>query len=160
MFDIHATEENVLKSIEICAGAGGQALGLEQAGFDHTALVEIEKPACETLRANRPEWNVVEGDVHEFSAAPFKGTIDLLAGGVPCPPFSVTGEPLPSRIASLALGTGDIDCMYHFALYELTEAVEEYAYANGREDIVEQLDTLIAGKRLKDISNLPLDLCL
>lgn len=72
----------------------------------------------------------------------------------------VTGEPLPSRIASLALGTGDIDCMYHFALYELTEAVEEYAYANGREDIVEQLDTLIAGKRLKDISDLPLDLCL
>lgn len=73
---------------------------------------------------------------------------------------AVTGEPLPSRIASLALGTGDIDCMYHFALYELTEAVEEYAYANGREDIVEQLDTLIAGKRLKDISDLPLDLCL
>ena len=72
----------------------------------------------------------------------------------------VTGEPLPSRIASLALGTGDIDCMYHFALYELVEAVKEYGSANGREDIVEQLDTLIAGKRLKDISDLPLDLCL
>lgn len=86
----------MLKSIEICAGAGGQALGLEQAGFDHTALVEIEKPACETLRANRPEWNVIEGDVHEFSAAPFKGTIDLLAGGVPCPPFSVAGKQLGS----------------------------------------------------------------
>ena len=66
----------------------------------------------------------------------------------------VTGEPLPSRIASLALGTGDIDCMYHFALYELVDAVEEY----GREDIVELLDTLVAGKRLKDISDLPLDL--
>lgn len=66
----------------------------------------------------------------------------------------ITGEPLPSRIASLALGTGDIDCMYHFALYELVEAVEEY----GREDIVELLDTLIVGKRLKDISDLPLDL--
>lgn len=48
MFDIHATGENVLKSIEICAGAGGQALGLEQAGFDHTALVEIEKPSRST----------------------------------------------------------------------------------------------------------------
>lgn len=72
----------------------------------------------------------------------------------------VTGEPLPSRIASLALGTGDIDCMYHFALYELVEAVEEYGSRNDREDIVEQLDTLIAGKRLKDISDLPLDLCL
>lgn len=71
----------------------------------------------------------------------------------------VTGEPLPSRIASLALGTGDIDCMYHFALYELVRAVEEYGAESGREDIVEQLDTLIAGKRLKDISDLPLDLC-
>lgn len=86
----------MFKSIEICAGAGGQALGLEQAGFDHVALVEIEKAACETLRANRPEWNVIEGDVHEFSAAPFKGTIDLLAGGVPCPPFSVAGKQLGS----------------------------------------------------------------
>ncbi|MBR2835406.1 MAG: hypothetical protein IKE43_06845 [Coriobacteriales bacterium] len=72
----------------------------------------------------------------------------------------VTGEPLPSRIASLALGTGDIDCMYHFALYELIEAVDEYGYANEREDIIEQLDTLVAGKRLKDISDLPLDLCI
>lgn len=72
----------------------------------------------------------------------------------------VTGEPLPSRIASLALGTGDIDCMYHFALYELISAVEEYGSQNGREDIIEQLDTLIAGKRLKDISDLPLDLCI
>lgn len=72
----------------------------------------------------------------------------------------VTGEPLPSRIASLALGTGDIDCMYHFALYELVEAVHEYGNANGREDIIEQLDTLISGRRLKDISDLPLDLCL
>lgn len=72
----------------------------------------------------------------------------------------VTGEPLPSRIASLALGTGDIDCMYHFALYELVDAVREYGEANGREDIIEQLETLIAGKRLKDISDLPLDLCL
>lgn len=67
----------------------------------------------------------------------------------------VTGEPLPSRIASLALGTGDIDCMYHFALYELVEAVAEL----GRDDVTEQLDALIAGRRLKDISDLPLDLC-
>ena len=68
----------------------------------------------------------------------------------------VTGEPLPSRIASLALGTGDIDCMYHFALYELVEAVAEL----GRDDVTEQLDALIAGRRLKDISDLPLDLCI
>lgn len=72
----------------------------------------------------------------------------------------VTGEPLPSRIASLAVGTGDIDCMYHFALDELIKAVEDYGAENGREDIVEQLDSLIVGKRLKDISDLPLDLCI
>lgn len=69
----------------------------------------------------------------------------------------VTGEPLPSRLASLALGTGDIDCVYHFALPELLAAVRDYA-TNGREDIVEQVETLVRGKRLKDISDLPLDL--
>ena len=52
-----------LTSIEICAGAGGQALGLEQAGFDHLAVVEIDHHACNTLRENRPNWNVIEGDV-------------------------------------------------------------------------------------------------
>lgn len=85
-----------LRSIEICAGAGGQALGLEQAGFDHVALVEIEPAACATLRLNRPGWNVIEGDIHSFSAAPYKGKVDLLAGGVPCPPFSVAGKQLGS----------------------------------------------------------------
>lgn len=69
----------------------------------------------------------------------------------------VTGEPLPSRLASLALGTGDLDCVYHFALYELMDAVKEYG-ANGREDIIETLQNLVDGKRLKDISDLPLDL--
>lgn len=69
----------------------------------------------------------------------------------------VTGEPLPSRLASLALGTGDLDCVYHFALYELMDAVREYSQ-NGREDILETLENLVVGKRLKDISDLPLDL--
>ena len=69
----------------------------------------------------------------------------------------VTGEPLPSRLSSLALGTGDIDCVYHFALYELVEAVHEYGQG-GREDIVETIDSMVEGKRLKDISDLPLDL--
>ena len=69
----------------------------------------------------------------------------------------VTGEPLPSRLASLALGTGDLDCVYHFALYELMESVREYS-KNGREDILETLENLVAGMRLKDISDLPLDL--
>ena len=66
----------------------------------------------------------------------------------------VTGEPMPSRLASLALGTGDIDCVYHFALYELIEAVSKI----GAEDSMELLDILVKGKRLKDISDMPLDL--
>ncbi len=66
----------------------------------------------------------------------------------------VTAEPLPSRLASIAMGTGDIDCVYHFALYELIQAVKQA----GAEDALEMLNVLISGKRLKDISDLPLDL--
>lgn len=66
----------------------------------------------------------------------------------------VTGEPLPSRLASIALGTGDIDCVYHFALYELIEAIED----TGQEEALAILNTMVNGKRLKDISDLPLDL--
>lgn len=67
---------------------------------------------------------------------------------------AVTGEPVPGRIASLALGTGDIDCVYHFALPELVKAVNELGYADAKE----MLDIMISGRRLRDISDLPLDL--
>jgi len=77
-------------SVEMCAGAGGQALGLEKAGFDHAALVELDSFACATLRLNRPTWNVVEQDLRAFDGRPFAG-VDLVAGGVPCPPFSKAG---------------------------------------------------------------------
>lgn len=84
-----------LTSLEICAGGGGQALGLEQSGFKHEALVEIDSHSCITLRQNRPEWNVIEADLKEFSGVPYRDqSIDLLSGGVPCPPFSVAGKRL------------------------------------------------------------------
>lgn len=86
---------NKYKSIEICAGAGGQALGLEQAGFEHLALVEIERLACDTLRINRPNWKVVHENVKYFSAKEYKD-VDLFSGGVPCPPFSIAGKQLGS----------------------------------------------------------------
>ncbi|MGC9386065.1 MAG: DNA cytosine methyltransferase [Hydrogenovibrio sp.] len=82
-----------LTCVEICAGAGGQAIGLERAGFEPEALIEIEAPCCSTLRENRPSWNVIEGDVKEFDGSKFRG-VDLLAGGVPCPPFSKAGKQL------------------------------------------------------------------
>lgn len=79
--------------LEICAGGGGQACGLEAAGFAHAAAVEIDARACETLRLNRPAWTVIQTDVREVDGSEWKG-IDLLAGGVPCPPFSVAGKQL------------------------------------------------------------------
>lgn len=96
-----------LTSIEICAGGGGQALGLELAGFEHLALVELDPWACATLRLNRPSWNVIGpdpvgrrqadgliGDVRAFTATSMRGMVDLVAGGVPCPPFSKAGKQL------------------------------------------------------------------
>ena len=80
-------------SLEICTGAGGQALGLEQAGFRHQALVEIEHHCCHTLKQNRPHWNVVCEDVARFDARSYED-IDLFAAGVPCPPFSKAGKQL------------------------------------------------------------------
>ena len=83
-----------LTCLEICAGAGGQSLGLEQAGFAHVAAVEIDPDACETLRLNRQRaWGVLEKDIHDFDGRPYRH-VDLLAGGVPCPPFSVAGKQL------------------------------------------------------------------
>lgn len=83
-------------SIEVCAGAGGQALGLEQAGFEHLDLVEVDQWACQTLRLNRPQWRVTEGDLKDFRVSKYKG-VDLYAGGLPCPPFSVAGKQLGER---------------------------------------------------------------
>lgn len=82
-----------LSALEICAGAGGQAYGLEKAGFDHELAVELDKDAAQTLRLNRPRWAVSQSDVRELDGRQFRG-IDLLAGGVPCPPFSVAGKQL------------------------------------------------------------------
>lgn len=79
--------------LEICAGAGGQAIGLEAAGFGLAGAVEIDRHACETLRLNRRAWNVIQASVVDFDGLDYRG-IDLLAGGVPCPPFSIAGKQL------------------------------------------------------------------
>ena len=82
-----------LTTLELCAGGGGQAIGLERAGFSHAGLVELDKNCCRTLRLNRPEWTIEEGDLRTFDARNYVG-VDLVSGGLPCPPFSVAGKQL------------------------------------------------------------------
>jgi DNA (cytosine-5)-methyltransferase 1 len=80
-----------LTSLELCAGGGGQALGLEAAGFSHVALVDTDRHAVATLRHNRPAWTVLQADLRQLDATRFEG-VDLLAGGLPCPPWSRAGK--------------------------------------------------------------------
>lgn len=92
-----------LVALELCAGAGGQAIGLERSGIGHIGLLEIEPHSCSTLRLNRPKWKVIQKDLNEFDATPFAGA-DIVSAGLPCPPFSVAGKQLgrlDERISSL-----------------------------------------------------------
>lgn len=83
----------IISTLELCAGAGGQALGLEGADIEHAGLVEIDGNCCKTLRFNRPQWNVMQADIREFDATAYRG-VDLVSGGLPCPPFSIAGKQL------------------------------------------------------------------
>lgn len=102
MIRINDSQPTSYTCLEMCAGAGGQALGLHIAGFKHRALIEIEPAACRTLELNnkrhRLNWEeIVEGDLKDFcrnAAKGYRGTVDLVAGGVPCPPFSKAGKQL------------------------------------------------------------------
>jgi DNA (cytosine-5)-methyltransferase 1 len=137
----------MLRSAELCAGGGGAALGLEQAGFAHEALVEIDLDACATLRLNRPAWKVIEDDVQHVDGRQLAG-IDLLSGGPPCSPFTAGGrrlgadddrDMLPSamriirqaRPRAILLENVPGLLSSRFALYRhsLTAALEELGYA-------------------------------
>jgi DNA (cytosine-5)-methyltransferase 1 len=98
-------------SVELCAGGGGQAIGLEKAGFAHRALVELDPHAVQTLRTNRPRWTVEQADLASWSGKAYRG-IDLLAAGLPCPPFSKAGQ---------QLGEGDVRNLFPEALRIISE---------------------------------------
>ncbi len=90
--EMHVTPLRDFTSLELFAGAGGLALGMHFAGFRHILLNEIDPMASETLRLNRPDWNVLEGDVHKIDFTPLRGLVDFVSGGFPCQAFSYAGK--------------------------------------------------------------------
>ena len=105
--------ENKYTVLELFAGAGGLAIGLEKAGISCVALNEIDKWACQTLRKNRPNWKILEGDVKDFDFTEFQNNIDVVTGGFPCQAFSYAGKKL-----GLADARGTL-------FYEFARAVKE-----------------------------------
>lgn len=105
------------KTIELFAGAGGLALGIEEAGFDNISLIEVDKDAADTLKCNRPQWNVICDDIANISCLDLekyfgikKGELDLLSGGAPCQSFSYAGKRLGLEDARGTL-------FYHYAMF-------------------------------------------
>jgi len=91
---VSITPKKPFTSIELFAGCGGLSLGLEKSGFNPLMLNELDKWGCETLRKNRPEWNVVEGDISKIDFTEYCGKVDLVSGGFPCQAFSYAGKKL------------------------------------------------------------------
>ncbi|MEA9413885.1 DNA (cytosine-5-)-methyltransferase [Flavobacterium sp. PL02] len=109
----HVEPENTYTVLELFAGAGGLAVGMEKAGLKCVALNEIDKWACETLRTNRPDWNVLEGDIKNFNFSEYHNKVDIVTGGFPCQAFSYAGKKL-----GLADARGTL-------FYEFARAVKE-----------------------------------
>ena len=86
-----------ITALELCSGAGGQALGFEAAGFEHVALIDNNPHSCATLRMNRPYWNVIQADITRLDVGYWKGEVDVVAAGLPCPPFSVASKQLGTK---------------------------------------------------------------
>lgn len=133
-------------SIELFAGGGGLAIGMEKAGFHHILLNEFDKSACDTLRHNRPNWNVIEDDVHNIDFTPYKGQVDFLSGGFPCQAFSYAGE---KRGFEDARGT---------LFFELARAVKETQPKVFMGENVKGLFTHDNGKTLQVIKDVIADL--
>lgn len=135
-----------LTSIEICAGAGGQALGLEQAGFDHRLLVEYWEPACQILEANEPGWRVERKDVRGVDFTEFGADdIDLVAGGVPCTPASKAGKQLGAsdsrNLWPEALRMVE-EVRPRAAMFENVRGLMDDKFAGWRQETIDRLEEL------------------
>ncbi len=131
----------VYTSIELFAGAGGLALGLEKAGFSHIMLNEIDHDACQTLQYNRPEWKVVEQDVRTVSFKKFIGKVDFLSGGFPCQAFSYAGK------------QGGFNDTRGTLFFELARAVDEIRPKVFMGENVRGLSVHDGGRTLETIKN-------
>ena len=133
-----------LRVLEICAGAGGQAHGLQIAGFTHEAVVELDKYAAESLRKNRPYWTVIEEDIRKADLDKYKG-VDLLAGGVPCQPFSTAGEGRGREDQRDLIGT-TLDLVARLkpkaVMLENVTGIMQVQHSNYRLEILARLDAL------------------
>lgn len=130
------------QSLELFAGAGGLAIGMEKAGFKPILLNELDSSACATLRKNRPNWNIVEGDVSSINFKPFRNQIDILSGGFPCQAFSYAGKKMGFEDARGTL------------FFEFARAVKE---TNPKVFLAENVKGLLThdnGKTLKTIINI------
>ena len=128
-------------SVELFAGAGGLALGMEKAGFSHVLLNEIDADACATLRGNRPEWRVVEQDVREISFGQLRGKVDFLSGGFPCQAFSYAGK------------QGGFNDTRGTLFFELARAVKEIQPKVFMGENVKGLSAHDGGRTLETIKN-------
>lgn len=111
--EFHVAPLRDYTSVELFAGAGGLALGMHLAGFRHVLLNEMDAMACQTLRKNHPEWNVLEGDIHQVDFTPLRDKVDFLSGGFPCQAFSYAGK------------KGGLNDTRGTLFFEMARAVEE-----------------------------------
>lgn len=139
--EMNVTPKRQFNSIELFAGGGGLALGMHKAGFHHILLNEFNKDACATLRANMPEWNVLEGDVHNIDFTQYRGKVDFLSGGFPCQAFSYAGN------------KGGFEDARGTLFFELARAVKETNPKVFMGENVKGLYTHDNGKTLQVIKN-------
>lgn len=144
--ELTTTPNRPFQLLELFAGAGGLAIGMERAGFESVLLNELDKHACNTLRQNRPDWNVVEGDISKIGFTQYRDQIDILSGGFPCQSFSYAGKQLGFEDTRGTL------------FYEFARAVRE---TNPKVLLGENVRGLLnhdRGATLKTISNIIRDL--
>jgi len=136
--------------------AYGEVISAEDSSANLTPFRQVNRPvATKILHASISCKWTIRSDRAQNTRTEALNLIRNRKGPLPHV-IAVTAEPTPHRLASLALGTGDLDCVYHFALYEMIQAIQDL----GLEDALVEIQMMVEGKRLRDISDLPFDLAI